>query len=237
MSCQLASVILPVHNQGLHIAEVLEEYIQALARLPFACELLTVVNGPCRDDSVEVCRRMSDRYSQVRTSRIDERGWGRAVLHGLAHAKGDLLCYTNSARTTGEDLALLLLYGHIHEDCVVKANRKIRDNAFRRLGSLIYNLECRALFDLPYWDVNGTPKVFPRAMSALLNLKSDDDLIDLEFAAVCRAAGYRVLEVPILSTKRRMGKSTTGLYSALRMYSGAVHLKRSRKRSEPSAIC
>jgi hypothetical protein len=45
----------------------------------------------------------------------------------------------------------------------VKANRKIRDHWSRRLGSLLYNLECRALFDLSVWDVNGTPKVFPRS--------------------------------------------------------------------------
>ena len=46
----------------------------------------------------------------------------------------------------------------------MKANRKIRDNWRRRLGSLLYNLECRALFDLANWDINGTPKVFPRAL-------------------------------------------------------------------------
>ena len=93
-----------------------------------------------------------------------------------------MLCYTNSARTAPQDLALLLLYANINVDKVIKANRKIRESTFRRMGSLFYNLECRALFDLPYWDINGTPKVFPRKYSRLLELTRDDDMIDLEFA-------------------------------------------------------
>ena len=121
---------------------------------------------------------------------------------GLAAARGDLLCYTNSARTTSKDLLLLLLYGSVHTDSVIKASRKIRENWKRRLGSLLYNLECRALFDLPYWDVNGTPKVFGRHLSRLLELTRTDDLIDLEFNAICRAEGYPVIEVPIFSTTR-----------------------------------
>ena len=46
----------------------------------------------------------------VRVVESERGGWGRAVRLGLAAARGDLLCYTNSARTAPQDLALLLLY-------------------------------------------------------------------------------------------------------------------------------
>ncbi len=225
MSVTLASVVLPVYNQADHIQTVLEEYVTALERLDFAYELLPVINGPRRDKSLDICRGLQQRYPQIRTECIEEGGWGRAVRHGLAKCKGDLVCYANSARTTAKDLLLMLLYGSVHDGCVVKANRKIRENWRRRLGSLIYNLECRALFDLPYWDVNGTPKVFPRQLRALMELSRNDDLIDLEFHAICRREGYEVLEVPIFSTSRHSGRSTTSLLSAYRMYAGALKLR------------
>jgi hypothetical protein len=120
----------------------------------------------------------------------------------------------------------MLLYGSVHTECVIKANRKIREHWKRRIGSLLYNLECRSLFDLPYWDVNGTPKVFSRGLSRLLELQRNDDLIDLEFNAICRAENYPVLEVPVFSTTRHSGRSTTNWRSALRMYAGAWRLKR-----------
>jgi glycosyltransferase involved in cell wall biosynthesis len=226
MSFKLASVVLPVYNQADHIEEVIREYLKAFDRLDFPTEILPVINGPRRDESLEICRSLQTQYSSIRTLCIDQSGWGRAVRHGLANAGGDLICYTNSARTTAKDLVLMLLYGSVHDDCVVKANRKIRESWRRRLGSLLYNLECRYLFDLAYWDINGTPKVFPRSFKPLMNLEENGDLIDLEFNVICRRREYQVLEVPIFSKTRHSGRSTTNWRSAYRMYTGAFRLKR-----------
>ena len=225
MSYHLASVVLPVYNQADHIETVLLEYLKALSRLDFPTEILPVINGPRRDNSLEICRSLQEKESRIRTLCIDQGGWGRAVRHGLANAGGDLICYTNSARTTAKDLVLMLLYGSVHDDCVVKANRKIRENWKRRLGSLLYNLECRNLFDLAYWDINGTPKVFPRIFAPLMELEEDGDLIDLEFNAICRRLEYPVLEVPVFSKTRHSGRSTTNWRSAYHMYTGAYKLK------------
>ena len=231
MSVRVASIVLPVYNQAEHIQSVLEEYISALGRLDFGYELLPVINGPRRDQSLEICKSLEQSFPAIRTLCVDRTGWGHAVRHGLSHATGDLLCYTNSARTTGKDLLLLLMYGSVHNDSVVKANRKIRESPTRRLGSLLYNLECRALFDLAYWDINGTPKVFPRRYARLLELKRDDDLIDLEFNVICRREEYPVIEVPIFSTTRRSGPSTTNWRSAIHMYLGALSFKQEINRT------
>jgi glycosyltransferase involved in cell wall biosynthesis len=227
----LASIVLPVYNQADHIQSVLEEYISALGRLDFSYELLPVINGPRRDRSLEICKSLERLFPAIRTLCVDRPGWGCAVRHGLSYATGDLLCYTNSARTTGKDLLLLLMYGSVHNDSVVKANRKIRESPTRRLGSLLYNLECRALFDLAYWDINGTPKVFPRRCARLLELRRDDDLIDLEFNVICRREEYPVIEVPIFSTTRRSGPSTTNWRSAIHMYLGALSFKQECNRT------
>jgi hypothetical protein len=149
LTVTLASIVLPVYNQAGHIGALLGEYADALERLPFPFELLPVVNGPRRDRSLEICRDLERSRPGIRTLCLDEGGWGRAVRYGLAQATGDLLCFTNSARPTAQDLLMFLLFGSVHPDCAIKANRKIRESARRRLGSLIYNLECRALFDLP----------------------------------------------------------------------------------------
>src|SRR5207245_251524 len=166
-------------------------------------------------------RPCSSGWAHVGSERLARSGWGRAVRTGLARATGDLLCYTNWARTAPAELRLTILYAATHQGTVVKANRKIREHWSRRLGSLLYNLECRALFDLSCWDVNGTPKVFPRSCDRLLRLRRDDDLIDAEFVRTCREACYPMLAVPVSSSRRHGGKSTTNLASAFRMYWGA----------------
>jgi glycosyltransferase involved in cell wall biosynthesis len=210
MTTSLISVVLPVYNQADHVGLVVREYEEALERLPVPHELVLVVNGST-DASLDVCKALEDE---------------------LDTARGDLLCYTNLARTSPEDLTLLLVYATVQPDVVVKANRKIRDSALRRVASLLYNLECRALFDLSYWDVNGTPKVFPRSFDKLMHLSRDDDLIDVEFNVICRREGYRMLEVPIFSTRRHGGRSTTGYFSAAKLYWGAVGFWRATRNGD-----
>jgi len=232
MTVSLVSIVLPVHDQGDHVADAVREYEESLARLPVPHEIVLVVNGST-DSSLLVCRDLERTNPAVKVLESVEGGWGRAVLLGLEAARGDLLCYTNLARTRAEDLTLLVLYGLMHPDVVVKANRKIRDSLYRRFGSLLYNLECRALFDLSYWDINGTPKVFSRSLGRLLELTREDDLVDLEFHIVCRREGYRVLEVPIFSNVRHGGRSTTNHRSALGLYWGALSMWRGLTREAP----
>jgi glycosyltransferase involved in cell wall biosynthesis len=219
----VTSVVLPVHNQADHIRGVVGGYVEALDRLERPYEVLLVTNG-CTDASVEVSTELAGEVPAVETFDLERGGWGRAVKAGLAAARGDFLCYTNCARTTPEMLTLLMVYSQAYQQVVLKANRRIRDNWRRRLGSLVYNLECRALFDLPVWDINGTPKLFPRSFQKLLALQRDDDLIDLEFVATCAREGYPVLEVPLLATQRHGGRSTTNYRSAARMYWGAYRM-------------
>ena len=232
MKDPLISIVLPIYNQADHVSSIVQEYEEALTRVQNPHELILVVNG-CRDNSLEICRALAHRYPSVRVIHSEKAGWGLAVKLGLREARGELLCYTNLARTSALDLTLLLLYAIACPNVVIKANRKIRESWHRRLGSLLYNLECRALFDLSYWDINGTPKVFPRAFDKLLALTRDDDLIDAEFNIICRREGYRTLEVPIFSYLRHGGKSGTNYRSAMKMYWGAVQLWRSMRKDDP----
>ena len=219
------SIILPVHDQADHIGRLVGDYLDALRSLGRTYEIVLVPNA-CRDASEDVCRALASEHGTVRVVPSAVPGWGRAVRAGLGAARGELLCYTNSARTSADDLGLLLRYALAAPGTVVKANRKIRERWQRRIGSLLYNMECRTLFDLSCWDINGTPKIFPRSCSALLGLSRDDDLIDVEFVVLCRRVEYPMLEVPIFSMRRHGGRSTTTLHSAVRMYWGAYRLWR-----------
>ncbi len=221
---ELISVVLPIYRQADHLEDVVRAYQGSLGRLPAAVELILVVNGP-DDASLAIARRLeAESPARVRVIASPTAGWGHAVRLGLAAAKGDVICYTNAARTSAQDLALVLMYAIAYPDVVIKVNRRVRDSLFRRLGSLLYNLECRMLFDLAYWDLNGTPKVFHRSRHELLALAREDELIDLEFNIVCRRVGYTMIEVPIISTRRHGGRSTTSVRTALFLYWGAFLL-------------
>jgi glycosyltransferase involved in cell wall biosynthesis len=225
LTYELASIVLPAYGQASYIDSLVRDYEKALDKLPIPHETIIVLNGP-DDGSLEICHRLAAELPTMRILMRESAGWGGAVRLGLDASAGDLLCYTNSARTSVDTLLTLLELAIALPGIVIKANRKTRDSVWRHLGSLVYNLECRSLFDLSNFDINGTPKVFPRSNSQLLDLEREDDLIDLEFLAICRKAGYLVLEAPVVVTKRHGGVSTTNVLSALRMYAGAMLLAR-----------
>jgi glycosyltransferase involved in cell wall biosynthesis len=228
----MVSIVLPVHNQADHIAPAVQRYEEAFEEVPLSREFVLVENAST-DHSLEICCALAERYPSVRVVHSDRGGWGLAVRLGLEAARGDLLGYTNSARTGPSDLVLVTLYAVANPGAVVKAHRRSRESWDRRIGSLLYNLECRALFDLPTWDINATPKVFSREVYEAIRPSSDGDLIDLEVYLGCKTLGSAILEVPIyFSSQRHGGRSTTNYRSALGMYTGAYRMWRRRGQNE-----
>jgi undecaprenyl-phosphate 4-deoxy-4-formamido-L-arabinose transferase len=232
-STPFASLILPIHNQADHIGQVIGGFLADFAKLERACELVLVPNG-CTDASVEICAGWAERRPEaVQLVVLEHGGWGQAINAGLEIARGEVVGYTNSARTRPETATLMLAYAIAYPETALKATRRIRESAIRRLGSVVYNFECRRLFDLATWDIDGTPKFFPRRFHHLMRLNSDGELYDLEWMRACRYAGYPIVEIPIFPTERYGGRSTTNLRSAARMLLGAYRLRGSFHSAPP----
>lgn len=218
-----ASIVLPVYNQADHIGDIVEAYLSAFESFKYAFEIILVVNASY-DDSLQICQEMAKSHPSICVMHSVKPGWGRAVRTGLAAARGQVVCYTNSARTSPYTLVSSLMLAIANPGYVLKTNRRLRYPLIRRIGSGLYNLQCRVLFDLAVWDLNGTPKVFSRDLVSLLDLEEDGDLIDLEFAVKCKKLGLQILELPIVSSARHGGKATTNFYSAFKMYWGAFRM-------------
>lgn len=222
------SIILPLYRQGDHLLQLINDYSYKLDNYGFSYELILVINGQF-DESYEIALKAIENKPTIKVFQLEKAGWGKAVKFGIEQAEGNLICYTNSARTKIDELINILNYARVNTNNIIKANRIIRESFIRRLGSVIYNFENRALFKTPIWDVNGTPKVFPSKILKNIEIISENDLIDAELIARCFAQNISIIEIPILSTARIAGKSTTNLKSAFRMYFGILALKNKLK--------
>jgi glycosyltransferase involved in cell wall biosynthesis len=225
MSDVFLSVVLPCRNQEDHIGAVLRSYAAPLARSGRTYELVVVPNA-CTDRTAEVVRAVAAEDPRVRVVENPRGGWGLSVLTGLAAARGAMLCYTNSARTDPEHVTAVLDLCLGHAPCLAKARRESRGAPLREAGSWLFNLEGRLLFGIRARDVNGTPKVFPRDVYQGLDLFSEGDLLDLELMAKVSRRGLPIVELPVRGFRRHGGRSSTGLKTALGLYTGALRLKR-----------
>lgn len=219
------SVILPIYNQSSQLEYLFTQYTSKLDTLNLTWELLFIVNGS-KDDSYTKAVAYSQQNPNVKAFNLEVGGWGRAVKFGLSTAEGDLVCYTNSARTAVEDLILVLKCAIANDDIVIKTTRVVRESLVRKIGSVLYNYENRKLLGTPLWDVNGTPKIIPSKYLAGLDIISEGDLIDAEIMAKLFRKNVQLVEILITSTKRISGKSTTKFSSALKMYRGLFKLRK-----------
>jgi len=217
------SVVLPCRNQADHIGQVLERYLGPLESLGLPFELVVVPNAST-DATPQVVAELAAREPRIRLVENPRGGWGRSVRFGLAAADGEVLVYTNTARTDPASLPQFVRRYLARRPCLVKASRRGRHAPLREVGSLLYNVQGRVLFGLHCTDVNGTPKVFGRGLYQLVDLAEDGDLLDLELMAGAARLGVPVLEIPVTGFRRHGGKSSTTLRSAWKMYAGAVKL-------------
>jgi hypothetical protein len=215
MSVSHLRVVLPFGRNGSQIEPTLLGYLAALTDSKTEFELLPVVDATPGDWQFDQRRALSGREHRIRMLSIKQAGWGHAVQHGLSEANGDIICYTHAAHTSQVDLGAALQVALFRPNNLVKVNRRIRDGIVRRIGSLLYVAERRSLFGLPYWDISGTPKVFPSALDKLLALRSTDDPIDLELSAVSRLEFYQVIEVTLCCAAADKAVSDTSLSSRL----------------------
>jgi glycosyltransferase involved in cell wall biosynthesis len=217
------SVILPCRNQADHIGEVLAKYREPMRSIGRSYELVVVPNA-CTDNTFEIVQKLAASDETIRVVENPKGGWGLSVLTGLKAARGEVLCYTNSARTDPANIPVLLELYQKNSPCLAKVRREQRGVFLRSLGSTLYNFEGRILYDIKARDVNGTPKILSRELYEKSALFSEGDLLDMELLAKVTRLKIPVVELPVQGFKRHGGKSSTNFGSAWNMYVGAVKL-------------
>jgi hypothetical protein len=221
------SLVLPVDGPDEALAPVIASYAQTLERADVDWQLVLVPAPGSRsgEAAASACARVAAEDERIAVT-APVAGWGAAVSAGLGQSGGQLLGYSSWQRTPARALAEMVELAIRNPELVLRANRRTRDTRLQRLGSLAFNLECRLLLQIPVWDVNGTPKIFPRAFSELLAIRRTDDLFDAAFAVACERSGYPVMEVPIDAERVARHAGKVGLTAALRMYLSVPSLSR-----------
>ncbi len=224
MSNPFISTIIPLLKaKEYDIGGVVDGYVDVLQNLKVKWELILVLEESNKNKIVESLGPVKEQVHLLFTSTSD---WGAAVKMGLEKAKGDILSYSNWLSTSPENLSVILSTALTNPDMVVKATRRVDRHWLRRLGGGLYSLECQYLFDFPYWDVNATPRAFPRRFEKLMKLQSTGFLMETEFCIVCQRASYQVLEVPIHSPTNYPRLSISGWIVDAKLYYEAYKLYR-----------
>lgn len=212
-------MVLPVANQADHIERVVAAYIAAVDQVElFSVDFVLAVNNSA-DDSLNASTRLAARFPERVSVVTTDPGWGNAVRGGMAHARGEMVGFANSARTDPDDIARAIRYAGVDRAALVKSRRENRAYGLtRRVGSKLFNLECRMLFQLRIADVNGNPKVWHRDRLDPSTLHEPGSFLDAEVLIRAVQLGMPIVEFPITRMQRHGGVSMTNISLAMTLY-------------------
>lgn len=203
------SAVMPAYNEEAVLSQSIEEAVGVLERICAEWELVIVDDGST-DRTPRIVEEWSARRPEVRLERFEQnRGYSRAVAHGLYAAKYDAVFYTDADAQF--DLAEIPeLYARLggDHDMVVGYRKDRQDPPLRLFTSRVFNHLQGLVLGVRPRDVNCAFKLFTRNFLENVQLSSDGFLIDAELFARAKAAGLGWLETGVTHRPREKGSST-----------------------------
>jgi len=197
------SVVVPLYNEEANVLILQEELRAALTGLDY--EIIFVDDG-----SVDRTAERIEAAGNIRLIRFEKNsGQSAAIYAGLTTARGEtLVIIDGDLQNDPADIPKLLAEIARGADLVCGYRVKRRDTLVKRATSRIANAVRSRYTKDGVRDTGCTLKAIRReCVSTLLPFKGMHRFIP----ALVKAAGYRLVEVPVNHRARRFGQSKYGL--------------------------
>lgn len=234
------SVVVPAYNEEGRIGRTLAGIRGYLEGRPYASEIIVVDDGSLDLTAARAEEALRGMPGARVLRRSVNRGKGFSVREGVLAARGAFILFSDADLSTPiEDLDKF--WPLIDEGCdAVIGSRalpgsdiRIRQNPVRQLMGRTFNLFVRLLFFRGIPDTQCGFKLFRReaARDLFARVRTTGFSFDVEFLYLCRTAGYRVGQVPVVwrhsrPSRVRLVRGAAGMLGELLR----IKLRRRKKR-------
>ncbi len=209
------SLAMPCYNEEEALPTTAPELVRVFADAGVRLQLVLVDNGSSDGTGAVIDALIERGLPITKVSATTNLGYGGGILAGLRACEAPLmgyLCADGQVSAADTLMVYHLLQGR--EDRVLaKVRRRFRQDSWRRkLVSISYNGIMQALYGgLGAIDINGSPKLFSRAVYERMDLVSEDWFLDPEIVVKARYLGLKIIEIDVEGHARRGGNSHVDL--------------------------
>ena len=202
-------IVIPVLNEEMSLPRCIERLVGFLESddCPSWDWRITVADNGSTDRTPEVSRELSEAEPRVSSTRLEQRGRGRALKLAWSASTADVRCFMDVDLSTGLD-SLPQLVAAISEDGydIAIGSRLMPDSKVvgrtlkREVTSRSYNALIRILFPRKtFRDAQcGFKAVSPEVCRDVLPLVENTGwFFDTELLLLSLRAGYRIKEIPV----------------------------------------
>lgn len=202
---------------------------------------LLIIDDASTDATGRIADALAATDHRVRVVHHDRnRRLGACLKTGFAHARGDLVLYTDADLPC--DLA------ELHKACrllryygadLVSAYRHDRtgEGPRRAAYSWIYNWMVALVFDVHVRDINFAFKLVRREALDQVRLVSEGSFIDAELLIRCQRQGFKIIQFGVDYFPRSVGVSTLSSWSVIAtILREMLGVRRELRTLEPSAV-
>ena len=229
----LVNITIPVYNEE----KILPSSIASLhAFLGQHCRFdweIVVANNASIDGTLEVAKRLSKEFSNVRVVHLDQKGRGRALRKTWMESQADILSYMDVDLSSNlfafPPLIEALVSGGFDIGIgsrLLKASTTKR-SIKRETISRIYNLMVKAFFFTKFSDAQCGFKAITKKSAAELLPKIEDNgwFFDTELLVIGEKLGYRIFDLPV-SWVEDMDSRVKIVSTAIDDINGLIRVKR-----------
>lgn len=202
---------MPAYNEEGNIATTIIDARNAAKQVSKQYEIIVVDDGS-HDRTAEVVMELRKHDENIRlVKHVKNKGYGAAVKTGLKACKFDWIFFTDSDGQFHYDELEKFVSLRDKADLIIGYRRK-RMDPFHRVfvAQVLLKIWNFVLFGLTVRDVDCAYKLFKKEVRDTVKLDTESAITVTEFIVKSKAAGFKILQLPVFHYPRKFGAQTGG---------------------------
>jgi undecaprenyl-phosphate 4-deoxy-4-formamido-L-arabinose transferase len=212
----LLSVVIPVYNEELGLAQLFSRLYPALDRLRISYEIIFINDGSA-DRSAALLREQFQKRPDVTRVVLFKGNYGQhmAIMAGFEHCRGERIVTLDAdLQNPPEEIANLLIAMDQGHDYVGTIRKMRQDSMWRRVASRAMNKTRERITHIKMTDQGCMLRAYSRSIVQAINQTRD---ISTYIPALAYSFAHRPIEIEVAHEERFAGESKYSLYKLIQL--------------------
>ncbi|MEM4460734.1 MAG: glycosyltransferase family 2 protein [Candidatus Aenigmatarchaeota archaeon] len=207
------SIIVPTFNEE----KLIPEFLKEIKKLKLKNYEVIIVDDSL-DNTAEVAKKFMKKLkiNGIVIKRFNKKGKGSAIRDGLKNARGRYIILIDSDLQYPVN-KIPKIIENLKKYDIVNTKRLRKDPFYRKILGKIFKIFVFLLFGLKE-ETQSTMRGFRKKVKEYVNFEANSWAWDVEFLYKAKKLGFKFIDIPIIYSERKTGKSKINFLTPFKMF-------------------